>query len=75
MINIDTVESAFNVLGYNEISEFLNIHFFKSALFNKDEGEQDFIFPWSLEFRQKENVLYNTSCYYFNPPNNARNTS
>ena len=25
-----TVDSAFNELGYKEISEFLNIHFFKS---------------------------------------------
>ena len=28
-----TVDSAFNELGYNEISEFLNIHFFITDLF------------------------------------------
>ncbi len=28
-----TVYSAFNELGYNEISEFLNIHFFKTDFF------------------------------------------
>ena len=28
--NNDTVDSAFNELGYNDISEFLNIHFFKT---------------------------------------------
>ena len=28
-----TVDSAFNVLGHNEISEFLNIHFFKTGHF------------------------------------------
>ena len=26
----NTVDSAFNELGFNEISEFLNIHFFKT---------------------------------------------
>ena len=28
-----TVDSAFNKLGYNEICEFINIHFFKTDLF------------------------------------------
>ena len=48
-----TVDSAFNKLGYNEISEFLNIHFY--------EGGQNFIFPWSLEFRWIGNLLYESS--------------
>ena len=49
-----TVDSAFNELGYNEISEFLNIQFFKSSFSLQRyyyEGGQDFIFRWSLEFR------------------------
>ena len=29
-VQMYTVDSAFNELGYNEISEFLNIHFFKT---------------------------------------------
>ena len=49
-----TVDSAFNELGYDKIWEFLNINFFKTD-FSKQryyyEGEQDFIFLWSLEFR------------------------
>ena len=49
-----TVDSAFNELGFNEISEFLNIYFFITDLFQQRyyyEGGQNFIFPWSLEFR------------------------
>ena len=49
-----TVDSAFNELGYNKLSEFLNIHLFKSDFFKQRyyyEGGQDIIFPWSLEFR------------------------
>ena len=48
-----TVDSAFNELGYNEISEFLKIHFFKTDFsqqrYYNEEG-QDFIFPWSFKF-------------------------
>ena len=33
---VGTVDSAFNELGYDEISEFLDTHFFKTDLFNKD---------------------------------------
>jgi len=30
--NANTEDFAFNELGYNEISEFLNIHFFKTDI-------------------------------------------
>ena len=48
------MDPAFNELGYNEISEFLNIPFFKTDFFHKDitmKGDKVLIFPWSLEFR------------------------
>ena len=48
------MDSAINELGYNEVSEFLNIHFFKTDFFKQRyyyEGGQDFIFPCSLENR------------------------
>ena len=35
-LRVGTVDSAFNELGFNEISEFLNIHFFITDFFNKD---------------------------------------
>ena len=58
---LTTVDAVFNELGYNQISEFLNLHFFKTDLFQQwyyyEEG-QDFIFPWSLEFRLIGNLLY-----------------
>ena len=48
-----TVDSAFNELGYNEISEFLNIPFFKIDFFLQRyyyEGGQDFFFHGPLNF-------------------------
>ena len=60
-IILNTVNSAFSELGYNEISEFLNIHLFKTD-FSKQRyyyrGGKDFIFPWSLEFHWLGNLLY-----------------
>ena len=48
-----TVDSAFNELGYSEISEFLKIHFFKTDFFNKDitmKGDKISFFPGPLNF-------------------------
>ena len=42
--DVSTVDSAFNELGYNEIPEFLNIHFFKTDFSEQRyyyEGGQD----------------------------------
>ena len=33
---LNTVDSAFNELGHNDIFEFLNIYFFKTNFFNRD---------------------------------------
>ena len=33
---LNTVDSAFNELSYNEIFEFLNINFLKTDFFNRD---------------------------------------
>ena len=47
-----TVDSAFNELGYNEISDFLNIHFFITDFLNKDitmKGDK-FFFPGPMNF-------------------------
>ena len=43
----NTVDSAFNKLGYNEISEFLNIPLFKTDFFDKDitmKGDKILVF-------------------------------
>ena len=51
--NVHTVDSALNELGYNEISEFLNIHFFKPNLFNEDitiKGDKILFFVGTLNF-------------------------
>ena len=47
------MDSAFNELGYNEISVFLNIHFFKTDFFNKDitmKGDKISFFFGPLNF-------------------------
>ena len=48
------MDSAFNELGYNEISEFMNIHFFKSELLNKDNTMKgdNFFFLGPLNFAE-----------------------
>ena len=49
----NTVDSAFDELGYNEISEFVNIHFFKTIIFNKDitmKGDKILFFLDPLNF-------------------------
>ena len=49
----DTVDYAFNELGYNEISGFLNIHFFITDVFNKDvtmQGDKLLFFLGPLNF-------------------------
>ena len=50
------MDSAFNELGFNEISEFLNIHFFKTEFFNKDstmKGDKILFFLGPLNFAKK----------------------
>ena len=54
---ISIVDSAFNELGYNEISEFFEHSLEPIFFLNKVEAGQ-FFFPWSLEFRQIGNLLY-----------------
>ena len=57
MILESTVDSAFNELDYNEISEFLNIHFFKTDFFTKDitmKGDKILFFSGPLNFAKKE---------------------
>ena len=50
----NTVDSAFNELGHNEISECLKIHFFKTNFFfNKDiimKGDKILFFLGPLNF-------------------------
>ena len=51
LLSLITVDSAFNELGYGEIFEFLNIHFFKTDFFHKDitaKGDKILFFLGSL---------------------------
>ena len=51
------MDSAFNELGYNEISEILNIHYFKTDFLNKDitmKGDKISFFLGPLNFAKQE---------------------
>ena len=50
---LNTVDSAFNKLGLNEIFEFLNINFLKTDFFNRDitmKGDKILFFSGPLNF-------------------------
>ena len=54
---LNTVDSAFNELSYNEILEFLNIYFFKTDFFNRDitmKGDKILFFSGPLNFAKQE---------------------